>query len=48
MMLHVDARLGRASPASAELQAKLAEIAAHHDLLPRPAHAGRGIGQPRQ
>ncbi len=46
MMLHVDAEAGKASPASAELQAKLAEIAAHHDLLPRPAQAGRFIGQP--
>ena len=47
MMLHVDARAGKSSPASAELQAKLAEIAVHHDRLPRPAQAGRGVGQPR-
>jgi carnitine 3-dehydrogenase len=45
MMLHVDAEAGKASPASPEIQAKLAEIAAHHDLLPRPANAGRHIGQ---
>ena len=46
MMLHVDATAGKASPASDEIQAKLAEIAAHHDLLPRPTQAGRRIGQP--
>ena len=47
MMLHVDARAGKSSPAAAELQAKLAEIAAHHDLLPRPPQAGRAIAQHR-
>jgi carnitine 3-dehydrogenase len=47
MMLHVDAAAGKSSPASAEIQAKLAEIAALHDLLPRPAQAGRAIGQPK-
>jgi len=47
MMLHVDTEAGKSSPASAEIQAKLAEIAAHHDLLPKPANAGRHIGQPR-
>ncbi|MGZ4700205.1 MAG: carnitine 3-dehydrogenase [Ilumatobacteraceae bacterium] len=47
MMLHVDSKAGKSSPASAALQAKLAEIAAHHDLLPRPSQAGRAIAQPR-
>src|SRR5258706_11202950 len=47
MMLHVNANAGKSSPASADLLAKLAAIAEHHDQLPRPAHAGRGIGQPR-
>jgi carnitine 3-dehydrogenase len=47
MMLHVDATAGKSSPASSEIQAKLAEIAAHHDVLPRPAQAGRSIGQPK-
>jgi len=47
MMLHVDAKLNKASPASDEIQAKLAEIASYHDKLPRPAVAGRAIGQPR-
>ena len=32
-MLHVDATAGKSSPASAEILAKLAEIAAHHDRL---------------
>ncbi len=44
MMLHVDATAGKSSPASAEIQATLAGIAALHDLLPRPVRAGRSIG----
>jgi carnitine 3-dehydrogenase / betainyl-CoA thioesterase len=47
MMLHVDAQVGKASPAPAEVMAKLAEIAAHHDKLPRPDNSGRSIGQPK-
>ncbi len=47
MMLHVDAVAGKSSPASAEIQAKLGEIAALHDLLPKPAQSGRAIGQPK-
>jgi carnitine 3-dehydrogenase len=43
MMLHVDAKAGKSSPASEEIQAKLAEIAAHHDNLERPVNAGRAI-----
>ncbi len=46
MLLHVDAHAGKSSPASAEIQAKLADIAAHHNKLPRPVNAGRSIGQP--
>jgi carnitine 3-dehydrogenase / betainyl-CoA thioesterase len=46
MLLHVDAHAGKSSPASAEIQAKLADIAAHHDKLPRPTNAGRSIGRP--
>jgi carnitine 3-dehydrogenase / betainyl-CoA thioesterase len=45
MLLHVDAHAGKSSPASAEIQAKLADIAAYHDKLPRPTNAGRSIGQ---
>ncbi|MDO8364260.1 MAG: carnitine 3-dehydrogenase [Actinomycetota bacterium] len=47
MLLHVDTAAGKASPAAPALQAKLAELAAHHSLLPKPAHAGRFVGQPR-
>ena len=47
MMLHVDSELGKSSPASPEILATLAEIAAHHDKLPRPTQAGRSIGQPK-
>jgi hypothetical protein len=46
-MLHFDATAGKSSPASEEIHAKLAEIAALHDLLPRPVQAGRAIGQPK-
>jgi carnitine 3-dehydrogenase len=47
MLLHVDAEAGKSSPASIEIQTMLAEIAALHDLLPRPVQAGRSIGQPK-
>jgi carnitine 3-dehydrogenase len=47
MMLHVDAHAGKSSPASDDIQAKLAEIAAHHNTLARPANAARSIGTPK-
>ena len=47
MMLHVDATAGKSSPASPEIQQTLAEIAALHDLLPKPVQAGRAIGHPK-
>ena len=47
MMLHVDTAAGRSSPAAPALLATLDELAAHHGSLPRPAHAGRFVGQPR-
>jgi hypothetical protein len=47
MMLHVDAHVGKASPAAPEIMGKLAEIATHHDALPHPANTGRSIGQPK-
>ncbi|CAN5579776.1 carnitine 3-dehydrogenase [soil metagenome] len=47
MMLHVDTTTDRASPADPTILARLADIAAHHDLLPSPKNAGRAIGQPR-
>lgn len=48
MMIHVDTRAGKSAPAPPDMQAKLAAIAAHHDKLPRPANAGRGVGAPRR
>jgi len=47
MMLHVDTAAGKSSPASPVLMANLDRLAAHHSLLPKPAHAGRFVGQPR-
>jgi carnitine 3-dehydrogenase len=47
MMLHVDTKADKASPASEEILLKLAEIASHHQKLPHPANAGRAIGQHR-
>ena len=47
MLLHVDTVAGKASPASGAIVAKLDELAAKHKTLPRPANAGRQVGQPR-
>lgn len=47
MLLHVDTAAGKATPASAAIIAKLDELAARHQALPKPAHAGRYVGQPR-
>ena len=47
MLLHVDARQGRAVPARGDVLARLIEIARAHRDLPWPPSAGRGIGQPR-
>jgi carnitine 3-dehydrogenase len=47
MMLHVDTATDKVSPAGADMLSKLADIAAHHDLLPSPVQAGRAIGQSR-
>ncbi len=46
MYLHVDARSGRAGPASDEVLARVERIAAAQSGLPRPARAGRHIGLP--
>jgi carnitine 3-dehydrogenase / betainyl-CoA thioesterase len=43
MLLHVDARTGRAGPAADAVLARLAGIAAAHAGLERPARAGRAI-----
>ena len=47
LMLHVDTAAGKSSPAAPALLAKLDELWAHHSALPKPAHAGRFVGQPR-
>lgn len=47
MMLHVDTASGKSSPAAATLLAKLDALWIHHGELPKPAHAGRFVGQPR-
>jgi carnitine 3-dehydrogenase len=44
MLLHVDARTGRAGPAADDVLARVAAIAAAHAALPRPDRAGRAIG----
>jgi carnitine 3-dehydrogenase len=47
MLLHVDMAAGRACPAAPEVLARLMPIAAAHATLPRPADAGRAVGQRR-
>ncbi|HEX9906475.1 MAG TPA: carnitine 3-dehydrogenase [Propylenella sp.] len=47
MLLHVDAKTGRAAPAEPQVLAKLTELAAAHSALPRPEGAGRAVGQKR-
>jgi carnitine 3-dehydrogenase len=47
MQLHVDIRAARAAPMAAGVRARLEELCAAHALLPRPAEAGRHIGQAR-
>jgi len=47
LMLHVDTASGKSSLAAPTLLAKLDELWAHHGALPRPAHAGRFVGQQR-
>lgn len=47
MLLHVDTAAGKAVPAGEAILARLAEVAAHHDRLPRPSAAARHVGAPR-
>jgi carnitine 3-dehydrogenase len=47
MLLHVDTRVDTTAPASPEMVAALDRIATHHGALPRPANAGRSVGQGR-
>ena len=44
MLVHVDARSGRAGAAATELLARVARIAVAHAALARPDQAGRSIG----
>jgi carnitine 3-dehydrogenase len=46
MLLHVDTRAERASPAPPELLERIARIARAHAALPAPERAGRSIGIP--
>ena len=43
MLLHVDQALGRVFPMPERVTARLAQIAAAHAKLPRPAQAGRAV-----
>jgi carnitine 3-dehydrogenase len=46
MLLHVDARTGRAGPAAAEVLAAVRRLAAAHAVLPPPEDVGRRIEMP--
>ena len=45
MILHVDMKTGKVSPAATEVLARVMPIAAAHAPLPRPASVGRFTGQ---
>ena len=45
MHLHVDNRAAKAAPMSAALRARLDKLCTAHARLPKPAEAGRHIGQ---
>ncbi len=47
MLIHVDAKAGRAVQADPSVLARLRPIAEAHAALPRPEAAGRAIGVPR-
>jgi carnitine 3-dehydrogenase len=44
MLLHVDAKSGRAAAAREPVRGKVAELTQQHGSLPRPERAGRSIG----
>ena len=46
MLLHVDMKAGKTCAAAPQVLARLMPIAAAHQALPRPAAAGRHVGQP--
>jgi carnitine 3-dehydrogenase len=48
MLLHVDTRAGRACPAEPAMRDRLLRIAAAQAGLPRPADAGRHVGERRR
>lgn len=48
MLLHVDARAGRACPSEPPVRERLARVAAAQAGLPRPADTGRWVGAPRR
>jgi carnitine 3-dehydrogenase len=45
MLLHVDAKAGRACPARPDVLARVQRIAEAHAQLPKPEHAGRRVGE---
>ncbi|MDL2401977.1 carnitine 3-dehydrogenase [Rhizobium mayense] len=47
MLLHVDAKAGKAAPAPEEVLSKIRPIAEAHEKLPVPEGAGRHVGQKR-
>jgi carnitine 3-dehydrogenase len=47
MLLHVDTTAGKVCPAGPAVRAKLAKLAGAQAALPRPADAGRTVGQRR-
>jgi carnitine 3-dehydrogenase len=47
MLLHVDTKAGKASPAEPGVLEKLRALAEAHASLPRPASTGRAVGQKR-
>jgi carnitine 3-dehydrogenase len=46
MLVHVDARAGRAVPAPAELRARVADLTAQHSAIPAPDGVGKRIALP--
>jgi len=48
MLLHVDQALGRVVPMPEHVTTRLAQIAAAHAALPRPAQAGRAVSMERR
>jgi carnitine 3-dehydrogenase len=47
MLVHVDARAGRAAPAPAQLRARVADLTAQHSAIPSPDGVGKRIALSR-